>query len=417
VSDEKQKRADRGDKQIQRRGVDSSTGKPRYYARFTVGSKRHHVRLYATSMDGARAEFVSGKARVQQGLPFHETPATDALTVRELAERFCGVGDALEGQTVEDPITKRTRAAEKYEIGAAPKGGKAHKASNYRAQFWSVLKCHALDAIGKMDANTVKRSDVLRLVDAMQGKKARTAQKVVRHLSRLYNWSIARDLVTCANPAHKIELPKYAERNDHYTTVEVRNIIAKAKEVAPDLYPIVVFTYYCGARLGEFASLRWGDVDLVGGQAVLARSWHDDERKAGDRVTAHFNPHLLAVMKEHYAKQGRPSGDALVFPNPKNGLMRPKHDAPGECWGLREVVELAKARRFPRPWHSFRHTYATELGAAGASLQVIQEALGQKTLEMARRYTKVAAKQVKAAVRTLPNVVDLAAERRKRKAG
>jgi hypothetical protein len=56
--------------------------------------------------------------------------------------------------------------------------------------------------------------------------------------------------------------------------------------------------------------------------------------------------------------------------------MRDKYDD----WCLREIADLAKVRRFPRRWHSFRHSHGTALGAAGHGLQVIQAALGQKTL-------------------------------------
>jgi hypothetical protein len=59
-------------------------------------------------------------------------------------------------------------------------------------------------------------------------------------------------------------------------------------------------------------------------------------------------------------------------------------------------------RKLKAPWHAFRHSHATALAAKGATPGEIQQALGQSSIEMAMRYTEIAAKAVAKRVASLP---------------
>jgi integrase len=386
------------------------SGRIAYYARYVeIDGMRTSRKIGSKTPEEASTRLAVIEERVASGQPGivrprRKAPAAPKLTVRDLAERYCGTGKAIEGVEVDG------RPVKKFETGAAEDARDPRK---YRRQFWSVLKCHVLDVIGDMAPEDVKRSDVVRVVDAMHGQKRRTTQKAVRHISKLYNWALDRALVSCSNPAQRQKTPKYKENNDYYRVDEVARLTAKAAEKMPDLYPIVSLAFYGGLRKGELAALQWRDVDLEAGRADVSRSWKHDERKSGDTVVVHFHPRLLAILKAHHDEQTPESPEALVFPDPRTGKMRDEFD----LWGLDKLIELAEVRRFERPWHSFRHACGTSLAATGASLAEIQAALGQTTLEMARRYVKVANEQVRRRVRALPDVVDLNSKRKQRKAG
>jgi integrase len=374
-------RARRGSDQIQRR-VDRF-GIVTFYARYTERGVRRFAVLKATDEEGAKTELMEMKVRIRKGEPAIPTEIqrqakAGGLTVAELARRFCGVDD-------------------EFKTGA---GAEHRNPTKYRRQFWSVLKCHVLDHIGKLDAMEVKPRDIKSMKKALlDGKQHnRTVQRALNHTSRLFNWAIIdEELIERDNPCTGIKKPKTTGNTEFYTEDEVARMLAKAAEKMPALYPIVATAFYCGLRKGELASLRWSDVDLEGGRIAVTRSWTAPVRKSGAALVVHVHPHLDAILRAHRPEE--PSSDALVFPD-DTGKMRDEFDT----WGLRELAELAKVRRFRYPWHSLRHSNATALAASGASLTEIRDALGQSTLQMAANYSHLAAEHVKKRVMALPRL-------------
>lgn len=391
-------RRERGSKIVFKEGTDRASGLPRYACRFVTDGKRTYYTLTSTTLDAARLEFAGGRERVRKGLSFHEAPPEPVVappakvTVDELARRYVGWSD-----------DKRAR----FTTGA---GEDNRRPVKYRRQFWSVLDCHVLPHVGQLAADDVTRADLVRMVDALQGVGARTVEKAIRHTSKLFNWAADRELVSGANPALRLRGPKYKSKSDYYTDAELAAMMATAAKQGSELYPIIATAAYGGLRKGELAALERRDVDLDGARMTVQRSWKASARKSGEALTVHLHPHLLIILTAHLEAQGDRPGDSLVFPA-EDDRMRDEFD----LWGLGELVTAAKARRFKRPWHSFRHSFGTNLAASGASLAEVQEALGQQSLEMARRYVKVAGESIKKRVQALPNlgpVVDLGAARR-----
>jgi integrase len=397
----KRQRARRGTDQIQRR-VDKR-GLVTYYARYTEAGKRKFAVLQATDDKAAKLELAEMLIRVRKGesaVSTSDTKSEVGLTVRQLAERFCGWTD------------------DKATCFATGAGEENRRPRKYRAQFWSVLDCHVLPHVGSLPAAELRRADLVRMLDALNVGKvgARTIEKAIRNTSKLFNWAIERELVK-ENPAFKLKGPKYKSKSDYYTDAEIAKMMATAAEQGSDLYPIIALFAYGGLRTGEVAALQRQDVDLDGAKIDVSRSWDIAARKSGESVTVHMHPHLLVIMKAHLESQGDLPGTALVFPDPTTGSMRPLHDSKRGCWGMRDLAATAGARRFRYPRHAIRHTAGSALAAVGASLPEIQAALGQSSLEMARRYTHIANAAVKQRVQSIAAygpVVDLGEARRQK---
>jgi integrase len=384
-------RRSRGSQQIYRDGIDRGTGKPRYFARFTINGKRHHPRLEATSMDAARAELVDRIKAVREGRPFREPPKEPVvvLTVRDLAQRFCGF------------VADKHR--DNFKKGA---GAELREPEHYRRQAWSVFKLHVLPFIGGIAAPEVKPGDVKRMKRSLLDAKKhnRRVQEAMKMTQRLFSWAIIdEELIDRDNPCSRIKKPQTTSSTEFYTPDEVKRLIATAAKESPALHPLVAFAFYTGCRKGEIAALRRRDIDFTGGRIVVQRSWKIAARKKGRSVTVMIHPHLDAILRKHLAARGDAPGDTLVFPDP-NGRMRDKYD----LRGLDELVTAAKVRRFKRPWHSFRHAHATELATLGASLLEIRDALGQSTLQMAASYTSLASEHVRKRIDSLPTLGPIA---------
>lgn len=407
------KRAAPGTAQIKRhvgRG-----GAVHFYARYREpDGTRRHVKVSSTSLEEARKNLRTIMARVDAGkvgraVHTAEEKAKARTTVRELAEMFCGYVEGADGKPAETA----------WKTGH---GGATRNPTKYRRQAWSVFKCHVLPVVGDRSAAELKPADVVRLRDGLQGAKkhARTVLRSLAHLSLLFSWAIENGHVEVANPCADVKKPTPKSRSEFYSSDEVARIMTKAAEHAPDLHPMIALAFYSGARKGELAALQVGDCDLEGGRIVITRSWEHDARKSGEAVTVQVHPHLAAILAPLLS--GRKPGE-LVFPD-KRGQMRDRYAKRNRNWGLDKVLKLAEVKKPRRPWHSFRHAHGTALAASGAGLAEIQEALGQSSLEMARRYTRVAAEKVRERIFALPtvgpvaptNVVSMTEQRAKRTA-
>ncbi len=136
------------------------------------------------------------------------------------------------------------------------------------------------------------------------------------------------------------------------------------------LYQLVVLALATGARKGELLSLRWQDVDLVRGRAVV----HETKNK--ERRALFLGDMAQEVLRELQRRKHPKSN--LVFPA-RSGKRPMTIDREWTAARKRAVIEDFR-------FHDLRHTAASYLAMSGASLADIAEALGHKTLSMVKRY-------------------------------
>ncbi len=111
--------------------------------------------------------------------------------------------------------------------------------------------------------------------------------------------------------------------------------------------------------------MRWGDVSLSGGSALL------HETKNGERRSIPIKGRALDVLREYALSQSR-RDDERVFPDP----------FPRKAWN--RALEASEVVDFH--WHDLRHTTASYLAQAGLSLQEIGAILGHKSPMVTARY-------------------------------
>jgi integrase len=137
----------------------------------------------------------------------------------------------------------------------------------------------------------------------------------------------------------------------------------------PRLYALALMAMLTGARKGELLGLRWRDVDLEAGVAMLGKT------KNGDRRTLVLLPQLVDTLRPFAGDR-----DRYVF-----GSVASRYQVPASitsAWG--DALARAKIRDFR--FHDLRHCCASYLAQAGTPLNVIAEVLGHRKLDMSRRY-------------------------------
>jgi integrase len=184
-------------------------------------------------------------------------------------------------------------------------------------------------------------------------------------LGRAYQVALKELRVVDVNPITLVNKPAASPWRVRFLNEDeqVRLIAACKSSASPDLYCFMLFCLTTGCRKGEAAGLLWTNIDLVRRWAVFPVT------KNG---TARGVPLTRAVVELFEA---RPRDDARVFPR---DITSAWHSA----------IECAAITDFH--FHDLRHTAASRLVMAGASLIETATLLGHKTPTMTMRYSHLA---------------------------
>jgi site-specific recombinase XerD len=147
-------------------------------------------------------------------------------------------------------------------------------------------------------------------------------------------------------------------------------------------YAIAVCLVALGLRAGEVAAITLDDIDWRAGTITIAPS----KTRCGTRMPL---PAQVAAALADYLQRGRPlTTDRAVFVH---------HRAPRGVRGEASLVRIAVRRAYARAaldprltgTHVLRHTAATRLLKAGASMKEIADVLRHRCLDTSAIYAKV----------------------------
>lgn len=187
------------------------------------------------------------------------------------------------------------------------------------------------------------------------------------------------------DPSSRLRTPKLPQGLPRVLSVEeVERILSRIVPMGPlgqrDLAALELL-YGCGLRVSELLGLREGDVDLEGG-LVRCVGKGDKERVVpmGGAATTALARYLRDGRRELLRGRRRPE---LILNARGAPLTRQGFD-----YILRKALKrsdmLGRASA-----HTFRHSFATHLLAAGADLRSVQEMLGHANVATTQLYTHV----------------------------
>jgi len=155
------------------------------------------------------------------------------------------------------------------------------------------------------------------------------------------------------------------------------------QQSGPREYAAACLLYSAGLRIGELASLRLQDLDMVNRIVRVVG-------KGGRVRQVPFDAAVAAPAIAHYLEHVRPG--LVAWDSPGNVFLA---DTGGEYRRrvLTAAVRLGAAHaglvHFDRPNHQLRHAYATHILAGGVDLRLLQELLGHAHLSTTQIYLAV----------------------------
>jgi integrase/recombinase XerD len=196
---------------------------------------------------------------------------------------------------------------------------------------------------------------------------------------------LVREGVREDDPAALVRTPKRPQELPRVLSVEeVEEVLAAVVPSGPlgqrDLAALELL-YGCGLRVSELVGLREGDVDVEGG---LVRCIGKGDK---ERVVPMGGAAAAAVSR--YAADGR---RALLRGRRRPELILNARGGPLTRQGFHYILRRVLARADmlgAASAHTFRHSFATHLLAAGADLRSVQEMLGHANVATTQLYTHV----------------------------
>jgi integrase len=177
-------------------------------------------------------------------------------------------------------------------------------------------------------------------------------------------------------------------RNEFLSPEEASLLLANASGVWRDVFLMALKT---GLRFGELKALRWTDINWATCSLTVRQSWSmakkgpDTPKSNRERTVP-----LVADVIEMLASRERQSDFVFVD-------ERGKGFSPARLnRELGRTCDRAGIRRITS--HKLRHTFASHLAAAGASMKAIQELLGHSDLRLTMRYAHLAYSSLKTTI-------------------
>jgi integrase len=247
--------------------------------------------------------------------------------------------------------------------------------------YASHLRVHLIPFFGRrsLDAVTPAEVEAFIRVKLREGKSRKTVDDLVGLLSAMYRYAVKRGQARL-NPVELADRPRQTRTDADIRYLTVEELEALLRAVLDDelgrmervLYLTAAMT---GMRRGECVALRWRDVDWASGVIRVRRSYGDGEfgppktRRSSRAVP--MADRVAAELERLHQRSPFRADDDLVFCHPLlGGVYDPSK--------LRKRFVDAARRAGIRPvrFHDLRHTFGTQMAAAGAPLRAIQEWMG-----------------------------------------
>lgn len=229
------------------------------------------------------------------------------------------------------------------------------KSEAYRRDTRRQVDSYLAELVSRK-ASAITRSDVRRIHEALGRDHGQyQANRTLALIRAVYNKAIARDKITCTNPAKGIEAFPESSRERRLLPHEIGAFLeAVAAEPNRTIQDYVLLSLFTGARKGNVLAMRWADVSIEG------RTWQIGRTKNGRPQVIPLGEPEIEIL--HRRKTAAGEADVYVFPGDgaTGHLADPKK-------GWRRIVERA-GLAMPKPKTKSKKKSAAD-GAASATKQ------------------------------------------------
>lgn len=213
-----------------------------------------------------------------------------------------------------------------------------------------------------------------------------TANHIVTNIKTFLNFAVKRNYLA-GNPLRSFPKFKMDSAPPKFLTkAEIKTILEVAKE--EHLYPAIATAIYTGMRLGELKRLNWEDIDFARNEIIVRIS------KSGKFRVIPLHADLKQSLGPYRAK-----GPCFEWHNTRRIFWRIVRAA----GHYRKIVIAPKKWRYTPTigWHTFRHTFASQLVMNGVDLVTVGKLLGHASITTTMIYSHLSNDHLKESIKSL----------------
>ncbi len=203
-----------------------------------------------------------------------------------------------------------------------------------------------------------------------------TRSKIRNIMSALFNHAMRHEWID-RNPITKVRTSsKRLRETDVLTPAEFAALIPELelREKA-----MVMLAGSTGLRRSELVALTWSDIDIelmqVNVRRSCVRNHFGDTKTEASRKPVPLHPSVAKTLAVWRAETPYPADGDFVFPSKRLHGKKPVSPDMVLKKIIRPALDRAGIKDKVIGWHSFRHSLATNLRAAGVDLKTAQELL------------------------------------------
>jgi integrase len=333
-----------------------SRGRESWYGSWWAGSRRVKRKLGSKRVQGTTDGLTRRQAERELSRRIHETPAVAPRprgTFRELAEQHL--------RHLETALDRRPSTMHDYRI---------------------ILRRHLYPAFGDLPLDLITADAVAAYMAAKrnEGLAPNTVRNQLNLLHAILRRAVRRGALA-VNPVDQIDRPRIPPNRDRRlrflqpTQLEHLLDAVPADQLGSVEHPLYLTAAMTGLRQGELLALRWQDVDFNAGRVRVADSYSRGRLGAPkSRSSLRSVPladRIGSTLAKHRDRSAFTADDDIVFAHPHTG-----HHLDASKLRKRFQQALDRAELPSIRFHDLRHTFGTQMAAAGAPLRAIQEWMG-----------------------------------------
>lgn len=273
----------------------------------------------------------------------------------------------------------------------------------------SKFKKHILPRFGKLKINEITRPYCQQMINEI-AESIKSVNDIKIQANQVFKYAVKMDIIQ-KNPLEYVSIPKQQkdlidennqenERN-YWKKDEVKRFLSIAKEELSlrdhTLFHLLIYT---GARKGELLALRWDDINFETGFIRLTKTlFHNEGKfifqtsktKESKRLIS-LDTKTLSLLKKWRIEQIQ-ANLANASINSESEIIFTRDDgSPMRLAYLNDKLSalIKRHKLHGVTIHGLRHTHASLLFEAGASIKEVQERLGHSDIQMTMNiYTHV----------------------------
>jgi integrase len=246
-----------------------------------------------------------------------------------------------------------------------------------------MLRRHLVPYFGEKPLERVRPAEVESYVQLKlrAGFARQTVVNQLNFLHGVFSHAVKRGWAS-DNPVARVERPPAGRQDPDIRFLRPDELEALLRAAPDDTLGGLERTLYLtaamtGLRQGELVALRWCDVDWGAGIIRVRRSYTRGEfgrpkSKRSSRAVP-MADRVAGELERHFQGSAFQDDGDLVFCHPQTG--RP-YDASRLRKRFKKAVESAGVREVR--FHDLRHTFGTQMAAAGAPLRSLMEWMGHR---------------------------------------